>query len=611
MFGRLLTVDLSTGRCAESTLPADYVRDYIGGSGLGVRLLWDTLRPDLDPLAPENPLLWITGPLTGSNGPTTGRFTVCGRSPQTGLWGESNLGGMVGPELRYAGYDAVLVTGRAPEPVYLWVHDGQAELRSAARLWGQADTYATQQLIRAELAAPKARVACIGRAGENGVPYAGILADHGRAAGRTGLGALMGSKHLKALAVLGTQPVPLAQPEEYKRLRLAANKALLDENMTAIFRETGTSGAADYLQLMGDMPQKYWTQATFEAASNIGGATMAQTILTGHRACQGCVIGCGREVNVPDGPYATPGKVKGPEYETLCAFGSQLLVDNLPLIVALGNRCDAVGIDTISAGNTIALAYLLFERGYLTAQDTGGVELRWGDATPCLDFIEQIADRRGFGALLAQGSLALATHFGAAELAVHVNNLEVPMHDPRASTGQALAYITSPRGACHNQGDYFSVEMGSTSEELGLPMTDRLADAGKAGYVARHQNWRTACNDLVICFFAVVPASTLVDLLSAATGHPWSLDRMLLAGERGWNLKRVYNCRLGWTRARETLPKLLLQPLPDGGQAGTVPNQELLLKEYYAARDWDEATGLPTPPKLAALGLDWVTAAMK
>jgi aldehyde:ferredoxin oxidoreductase len=488
--------------------------------------------------------------------------------------------------------------------VYLWIHNGQAELRDASHLWDKADTDETQRIVKEQVGEPQARVACIGLAGERGVRYASIMADHGRAAGRTGMGAMMGAKHLKAVAVRGTGKIAFARDEEYKRLRVEANQALIEENVTTIWRALGTSNGVEYQQILGDMPQKYWTQAAFEGAERISGARMAETILTGQRACQGCVISCGREVTINEGPYATNGPAKGPEYETIAAFGSQLLVDDLAAITALNNRCDAVGIDTISAGNTIALAYLLFERGIITAADTGGLELRWGDPRPCFDLIEQIARCDGFGALLAQGSLALADHFGAQELAAHVNNLEVPMHDPRAMTGQALAYVTSPRGACHNQSDYWFVEIGNSVEDLGIPMTERLEDSGKAHYVARHQDWRTVCNSLVMCVFAAIRPSTVVQLLSAATGHDWTLEEMMLAGERAWNLKRAYNCRLGLTRATEKLPRLLLEPLPDGGQAGHVPDMDLMLQEYYEARGWDPATGKPTPAKLASLGLN-------
>jgi aldehyde:ferredoxin oxidoreductase len=604
MDSKLLVVDLTHGQTHTQTIDPSYTRDFIGGSGLGVRLLWDSLDPNRNPLDPASPLLWITGPLTGSGGPTPGRFSICARSPQTGLWGESNIGGFVGPELRHAGFDGVLITGRATAPVYLWIHDGHAELRDAAHLWGKANTYETQRVIKDEMGEPRARVACIGLAGENGIPFASIMADHGRAAGRTGMGTVMGSKNLKALAVRGTGKVTFARDDEFKQLRTEVGKLLIEENMTAVFRETGTAGAADYLQMLGDMPQKYWTQDTFEDASKVSGSAMAETILVGKAACQGCVIACGRVVQVKEGPYATNGKVKGPEYETICSFGTQLLVSDLPVITALGNRCDELGLDTISMGNSIALAYLMFERGILSTAHTGGVELHWGDATSCFDLIEQTAQRTGLGELLAQGSRAFAAHFGAEELAVHINNLDVPMHDPRAMTGQALAYVTSPRGACHNQGDYFLVEMGNSIDDLNLPMTERLEDGGKAHHVARHQDWRTVCNSLPICFFAAVKPSAIVPLLSAATGHDWTLDEMLRAGERAWNLKRAYNCKLGLARASEKLPKLLLEPLPNGGQMGHVPDMELMLQEYYAARGWDPATGKPTQQKLAELGLN-------
>jgi aldehyde:ferredoxin oxidoreductase len=609
MYGRILKVDLSTAEIKKDLIPPDLIRDYIGGAGLAARLLWDELKPELSPLDPSNPLLFITGPLTGTAGPTTGRFTICARSPQTGWWGESNIGGFMGPELRAAGYDALWITGRAATPLYLWIHADQVELRPADHLWGQ-DPYWTQSRIREETGQARCRVAAIGIAGENGVPCAGILADHGRLAARTGMGMLMGSKNLKAVAVRGTGRIETARPERYNPLRVEANKRLREQNMTAVMHETGTSGAADYLQLMGDMPIKYWTQATWEGAGQISGAEMASTILTGTSACQGCVIACGREVMVKSGPYATLDpdsgesvSVKGPEYETICSFGSQLLIDDLAAITALGNRCDRLGMDTISAGAAIALAYLLFERGLISEQDTGGLALHWGDPQPVFILLEQMARKTGFGALLAAGSRALAAHYGVEELAVQVNGLDVAMHDPRAFTGQALSYVLSPRGACHNQSDFFTIELGGTMEDIGLPMTDRLSSADKAAYVARHQHWRTLCNDLLLCFFSVIAAQEVVDLVAAATGQERSLEELLLAGERAWNLKRLYNLRLGWTPANEKLPRLLLEPLQDGGQMGAIPDMEQLLADYYAAAGWDRASGWPTSDTLERLGL--------
>lgn len=605
MFGRLLKVDLTSGKISQEDLPEAMLADFLGGSSLGARILWDWIDPALDPLDPRAPLLFITGPLTGSAGPTTGRFTVCGRSPQTGLWGESNIGGFVGPELRFAGWDGLLVTGRAEQPAYLWVHNNQVEIRSAVQLWGQADIYETQARIREEVGEPQARVACIGLGGENLVAFAGILSDHGRAAARTGLGALMGSKNLKALAVRGTGRLSFARDGEYKRLRVAANKDLLQQNMTQIYKATGTSGAADYLQILGDMPQQYWTAPTFAGASQVSGAEMAEKYLTATTACQGCVIACGREVEIKEGPYATHGKAKGPEYETVCSFGPQLLIDDLPTITALGERCDRYGLDVISAGGAVGLAYLLYERGIIGGEQTGGLVLQWGDPAPAFILLDQIARREGLGALLAQGAKAFGAHFGVEELAVQINGLDVAMHDPRAFSGQALAYVTSPRGACHNQSDYFTVEMGGALDEIGVPMTDRFTDAGKAAYVARHQHWRTVCNSLVVCFFAVVPPPVVLDLINAATGLDWTMDDMMRAGERGWNMKRLVNLRLGLTPASEKLPSLLLQPLPEGGQEGHVPDVDIMLNEYYAASGWDRRTGWPLKEKLAELGLDF------
>lgn len=606
MFGRMLNVDLSTGAITREQIPAEWVREYIGAAGLAARLLWEDLDPALDALDARSPLLFITGPLTGAGGPTPGRFTLCARSPQTGLWGESNIGGFVGPELRYAGVDVLRISGQAAEPVYLWIHNDQVELRPAGHLWGSADTYETQRAIRAEVSEAQARVACIGLAGENLVPCAGVLSDHGRLAARTGMGAVMGSKRLKAVAVRGTGKVPLADETTFKRLRVQANKNLLEQNMTAIFKAVGTAGALDYLQMVGDMPQKYWTAGTFEGASQISGSEMAGTILTGTTACQGCVIACGREVHVTEGPYATPPKSKGPEYETIGVLGSQLLISDLAQITALGERCDRLGMDTISAGGAIGLAYYLFDQGLLTAADTGGLELRWGDGEPAFALLDQMARREGFGALLAQGSRALAEHCGDAGLAVQVNGLDVAMHDPRAFSGQALAYLTSPRGACHNQPDFFNVEMGGTIDEVGITLPERWEDAGKAPLVARDQYWRTVCNSLVVCFFAVVPPAELAELLTAALGEPWTPERLMEAGERAWHLKRAINCRLGLTPASEVLPRLLLQPLAEGGQEGHVPDVALLLNEYYAAVGWERESGKPTEETLRRLGSEFV-----
>jgi aldehyde:ferredoxin oxidoreductase len=600
--GKILRVNLATGELRDEPLNEEYVRDYIGGSGLGVRYLWDRVGPDTDPLGPDNPLLFLTGPLTGTGGPSVGRFAVCARSPATGLWGESNCGGFWGPELRFAGYDGLLITGRANEPVYLWIHDGRAELRDASHLWGQTDTYAAQEIIRDEMNQPRARVMAIGPAGERVIPLANVITGQGRAAGRTGMGAVMGSKNLKAIAARGTGRPPLADPERYRELRRRANRELKDHFRSVGMRMGGTASGAEYLDMLGSMTARYFTQGGFPAVGQVSGAAMAETILTGTSTCHGCVIGCGRRVQISDGP-----EIDGPEYETICGFGPQLLIDDLSAIVHLGHLCDRYGLDTISASGVIALAFYLFDQGVIGPQDTGGLELAWGDAKAAVRLLEMLARKEGFGSLLARGSLVLARHFGVEELAVQVNGLEVPYHDPRAFSSMSLVYVTSPRGACHNQGDYYMVEFGQTDDELGIPLLGNRQEEGKAVHVAVHQDWRSVCNSLVLCIFAAVPVSDAVALLNAATGREWDIAETLRAGRRIWNLKRALNCRLGLTRSSERLPKLLLQSL-EGPTEGYVPDLEVMLREYYAVRGWDPETGWPTRETLEELGLAFAVA---
>jgi aldehyde:ferredoxin oxidoreductase len=593
----ILTIDLTTRKLGQFIIPADWERDYLGGASLAARLLYTSLTRNLEPLSAQSPLLFLTGPLTGTAGPSTGRFVVCGKSPLTGLWAESNCGGFWGPELRFCGYDGVWVTGKAEAPVYLSITDGRVEIQEAAHLWGQ-DTYQVQTSIIEELNQPRARVLGIGPAGENGVLFANLMCDHGRAAGRTGLGAVMGFKKLKAIAVRGSGKPPLADAEKYNLLRSAANHTLKADNVSRVVHELGTASAADYFDYLGSMPKKYYHAGVFEGADKVTGATMAETILAGTSACHACVIACGRVVRLEDGE-----KRKGPEYETLVGFGPNLLNDDLAAVTRLGELCDRQGMDTISASNTLGLAYHLFEKGVIGEKDTGGLNLRWGDMHVAGQLLHLMARREGVGAYLAEGSRRFAAHFAAEEEAVQVNGLELAYHDPRGVSGMALVYATSPRGACHNQSDYFFVDMGQADAELGLDYYDRHAGAEKAANVARHQNWRTVFNSLVMCALANVPAETAVGLINTACGLDWSVNDMLRAGERGWNLKRAINNRLGLTRANDKLPKALLEPYPDGGAAGYVIPFEEMLVAYYSARGWDAETGCPTREKLHQLGL--------
>jgi aldehyde:ferredoxin oxidoreductase len=397
--GRILTVDLSTGHIADQLLDSNLLRDFVGGASLAARLLYDYLTPALDPLGPDNPLLFMTGPLTGSSGPSVGRYTVCAKSPATGLWAESNCGGFVGPEIRFAGYDGILFTGRATSPVYLWLKDGRAELRDASSLWG-ADTYITQSRIKQETGDPSTRVACIGLAGERLIPFALILGDHGRVAGRTGMGAVMGAKNLKAVAVRGSASLPAAH-SDFKTLRSRANVELRNDTVTKVMRETGSSGTAEYFNVLGEMPVRYYSRSGFDNISQVSGAGMAETILSGVSTCHACVIACGRKVVIPQGPYQRP-ESKGPEYETIVGFGPNLEIDDLAAITHLGQLCDSYGLDTISMSNVIGLAFMMYDQGVLTSADTCGLELRWGDARAAESLIQQTVRREGLGEWLAR-----------------------------------------------------------------------------------------------------------------------------------------------------------------------------------------------------------------
>lgn len=596
----ILKIDLSTRTIESFTIPAEFEREYLGGASLGARLLYDVLTRELDPLSPEAPLLVLNGPLSGTAGPTVGRFVVCGKSPLTGLWAESNCGGFFGPELRMAGWDGVWLTGKAETPVYIWVQDHVVEIRDAAALWGQ-DTYQVQAAIKQETGVSAARVLGIGIAGEAQIPYALLLCDHGRVAGRTGLGAVMGSKNVKALAVKGSGKVPVFDAEAYAPRRSAANMALKADAMTSVLSSLGSAGAADYFNYLGEQPKKYFSAGVLDGADNISGASVSETILVGKAACHACVIACGRVVRLEDGE-----KRKGPEYETLVGFGPNLGLTDPATATRLGELCDRYGVDSISMSGTIGLAFRLYELGVIGQQDTGGLDLQWGNAAAAEQCIHLAARREGFGAILALGSKKMAEHFGAPEEAVQVNGLEVAYHDPRGASGMAIVYATSPRGACHNQSDYFLADIGQVDASLGLEFYDRHAGAEKAANVARHQDFRTVNNALVLCMFANVPPETMVELVNAACGYSWSLDDLMTCGERAWTLKRLINNRLGVTRANDVLPKPLLKAYADGGAAGFVIPFDAMMDAYYTARDWNLETGVPNRTKLEQIGLCWV-----
>ncbi|MGD9050086.1 MAG: aldehyde ferredoxin oxidoreductase family protein [Anaerolineae bacterium] len=599
--GKLLVVDLTSGELKDEPIDPTMAHDFVGGAGYAARYLYNELGPDTDPLGPDNTLMFMTGPLVGTRAPSCGRHSVCAISPQTGIWGESNAGGFWGAELRFSGYDGIVVRGRSETPVWLLVSEGQSPvLLDAAGLWG-LDTYETQQSIRDELDDQKVRVTSIGPAGENLVLYAAIMNDHGRAAGRTGMGAVMGSKNLKAIAVRGKQRVPLADKKAFSQTAKEAIQIVNDDISSQVYNQMGTASFVDMSIMWGNMPNRYWSQARFEEATNLSGVSMMETILVRPVPCHGCAVACGREVTLKDTPYGVE-IVDGPEYETVAMLGSMLLVDDLPGVAYAGHLCNRYGLDTISAGSAISLAYLLYERGFLTAADTGGLPLEWGDIETAHTLLELIARREGLGDLLAEGTKRIAAHFDADDLAVHVNGLEPAAHDPRALSGMAVVYATSPRGACHMQGDMYAVDMGLTLPEVGIYPSGRFKTRGKSNIVAKVQDWRTLYNSAIMCVFVNPTAPILVKLLSQATG--WSSDIVWWqrTGERIFDLKRALNNRLGIRRGNDRLPERMLIPMSNGSR-GRTPRVQTLLEEYYAARDWDWQTGKPSREKLVSLGL--------
>ncbi|NOZ70331.1 MAG: aldehyde ferredoxin oxidoreductase family protein [Chloroflexi bacterium] len=601
--GKILRVDLSTGDLWDEPLNATYARMFIGGSGLGARYLADYADASTDPLAPENPLIFMTGPLVGTTTPAAGRFSVVARSPLTGLTGEGNSGGFWGPELRRSGYDGIIVTGKASTPVWLEVREGlPPRLHDAQELWGM-DMYEVQTAIRTRLADKQIRIACIGPAGEHQVLFAGVMNDHGRAAARTGLGAVMGSKNLKAIAVRGRAKVAIADPERNKVVNRHITNGVVENITSQMLRLGGTIISIDFGLVVGDVPARYYSTNVLDGIEDkINAGQLSDHYLKRHVPCFRCPIACGREVLLPE---LVERAVDGPEYETSVAFGPLLGTDDLEGVILAGHLCNRYGLDTISCGSTIAFAYSLFEAGVIDKEMTGGLELRWGDIQPAIQLIEQIAYRQGFGNLLAEGAARVGEALGVAERAVHVNKLEVPFHDVHAHSAQGIVYATATRGACHMAGDIYHWEQGREAPELGISYGDPQEESlEKMVMAARVMDFRAFTNSAIICHFEEIPIPDFLTLWETITGWTWSAEDLIKVGERLYQFKRVLNHRFGLTKANDTLPKPLLKAYEDGPTAGYAPDITTMLHYYYQVRGWDAATGKPTPERLHALGLD-------
>jgi len=532
------------------------------------------------------------------------RYAVGGISPLTGFWGEATSGGRFPFRLKGSGWDGLLVTGKADKPVYLYLKDGKAEIRDATSLWGK-DCYQTQKAIKDELKDESVSVACIGSGGEKRIKYAAIMNDSGRAAARCGLGALMGSKNLKAVAASGNLRPELSNPEKVRDLARQAVAQINGHLVSVAFREYGTMMYMDMAMTLGDAPAKYFTKDVFPV-SKVTGQALRQAYTVRNYACLGCPIGCGREL-----VDFKPGlNVDGPEYETAVGFGPLCMNTNLDSIVRANHLCNRHGIDTISAAVSIAYAFYLYGLGVLTKKQVG-FELPWGDGEAIIKLVEMIVAQEGIGQILSRGTLAMAKEFGRdADEAAQVKGLEMPMHDGRAFHGMALSYATGPRGACHLKGDYYNVDLGNLVLEYMILPSERLSSAGKSEGVAKFQSLKDLFDSLTLCKFAPLTPTQLCEMLNSITGWEYGAKELLAAGDRSINLKRAISNKLGLTREHDKLPGICSAALDEGSTAGVEPDLEKMLRGYYQFRGWDWETGRPTKAKLLELGLNQVAAEM-
>jgi aldehyde:ferredoxin oxidoreductase len=583
---KILDIDLNTQTYQVYPLDMEMARLFIGGRGLGARLLWDLVGPEVDPLSPENVLIFTNGPLTGTGYQTSNRFSVTTKSPLTGTILDANSGGFWGMQFKKAGYDVMIVRGRSAKPVWIEIREGAVLFHDASELWSMRVFALTEKLGQNN---NKRTVLCIGPAGENLSRIASIMNDRERALARGGTGAVMGSKNLKAIVVEGKARPGIDDPERFKFMLYETRKLLAASPLTSqALPEFGTVVLMNIMNNIGALATRNHQQTQFEGADAISGEELTEKYLVRNASCWACPIGCTRVSRTGKG------EAEGPEFESTWAFGAQCGIDDLPAIIEANTLCNDLGLDTISAGSTIACAMELSEKGCLDS------DLRFGRADQLAPTVEAMAYRRDIGADLADGSLRLATKYGHPELSMTAKGLEFPAYDPRGMQGQGLLYATSNRGGCHMRGNMVGPEV------LGLPkLIDRFQVQGKSSFVILHQNVSAAIDSLVICKFTNMGVADeyFARVLSAVTGIQYATGDLVKAGERVWNLEKLYNLREGFCRKDDTLPpRLLTEPPGEGPSQGWVVHLEPMLKEYYRGRGWDEE-GIPTPRKLAELEL--------
>ncbi|MHA1744426.1 MAG: aldehyde ferredoxin oxidoreductase family protein [Promethearchaeota archaeon] len=605
--GKILEIDLSTKTSKTTPLDEHLAEQFLGGAGYACASLISEITKDTDPLGPDNVMFMMSGPLLSSKGLCTGRVVACAKSPLSGIWAESNTGGQIGVQMKRAGFDGIRIRGASDHPVYLEILDDKVDIKDAGHLWGKGIEKTTEILKVEDF--KHGKVAAIGPAGENLVKYA-IIGCEERAFGRTGLGAVMGSKKLKAIVIKGSHNIELASPEEFK-----AQVKQMGETQAAVFTSQmfgalGTAGGINMYTLTGELPVKYYRTSKFDEVDNISGSTVAEKYLKKQRYCFACTIGCGRvvqlgeneenELNLPEGQF------EGPEYETIAGYGSMLGNTNLKTIFKANYMCNDLGIDTISSSGVISLIMDLFNNGKtITAADLDGLTMEWGNMKNVFHLLEKIATRSGIGDVLADGSDAVGKHFNVDQDQIAtIRHIEPPYHDARSTFGMAIAYGISPHyGASHCAADMYQTSLGQAHEDMDIQSIPALENSVEmAIHTARLMEYRAFFSSLNMCVFANPSASSIAKLIELGTGMPYDVERIKITGERVLSLKRLFNLKMGHSPKDEKLPKILVTPL-EGAQEGKIPDQAMLFSEFYKYEEWDPITGMPSPEKLKRLNL--------
>ncbi|MGO5075456.1 aldehyde ferredoxin oxidoreductase family protein [Clostridium sporogenes] len=596
--GKILRIDLTNRECTLEPLDEEKAKKFIGARGLGVKTLLEEIDPKIDPLSIENKLVIVTGPITGAPMPTSGRYMVVTKAPLTGTIAISNSGGKWGTELKNAGYDMIIVQGKSEVPVYVNIEDDKIEIKEANHLWGKTSLEITEILCNENN--ERAKVLCIGPAGEKLSLMAAIMNDIDRAAGRGGVGAVMGSKNLKAIVVKGSGKVKVFNEEEAKKVSLEKIKILREDPVAGGGLPTyGSAVLVNIINENGVHPVRNFQKSYTDEADKISGETLTENCLVRKNPCYRCPIACGRWVKLDDGT-----ECGGPEYETLWSFGSDCDVYDLNAINVANMLCNEYGLDTISAGATIAAAMELYEKGYIKDEDIkeDGLSLRWGDAEAVVGWTKKMALREGFGDKMADGSYRLCESYGVPEFSMTVKKQELPAYDPRGIQGHGITYAVNNRGGCHIKGYMISPEILGYPEKL-----DRFSLEGKAAYAKIFHDLTAVIDSLGLCIFTTfgLGVQDYVDMYNVVVGGKLhDAESIMEAGDRIWTLEKLFNLEAGIDSSHDTLPKRLLkEPIPEGPSKGCVHKLSELLPEYYAVRGWDK-NGIPTEDTLKKLGLE-------